>query len=122
VTGAGQSKTVKIIGVSCSPRKDRTTAAALRVCLEAAKAAGPEIEVELIDLGGMKIKTGAGIPLPRRTDNSVEAKLRAPNVAASSSGRRSLQQHELTLQGVPGSLDGIPGTSLCVTRSAGGDG
>ena len=47
--GASPAKTVKIIGVSCSPRKDRTTAAALRVCLEAAKGAGPEIEVELID-------------------------------------------------------------------------
>jgi len=84
-TGASQSKTVKIIGVSCSPRKDRTTAAALRVCLEAAKAAGPEVEIELIDLGGMKINgdLAAGIPLAagERDDfPKIEEKLRAPNV------------------------------------------
>ena len=48
-----QGKTVKIIGVSCSPRRDRTTAAALRVCLEAAKGSGPDIEIELIDLGAV---------------------------------------------------------------------
>jgi multimeric flavodoxin WrbA len=77
--GAGQSKTVKIIGVSCSPRKDRTTAAALRVCLEAAKAAGPEVEVELIDLGGMKIN--GDLAAGERDDfPQFEAKLRAPNV------------------------------------------
>lgn len=83
--GAGQAKTVKIIGVSCSPRKDRTTAAALRVCLEAAKSVGPDIEVELIDLGGLKINgdVAAGVPLAagERDDfPSIEARLRAPNV------------------------------------------
>ena len=82
---ASQTKTVKIIGISCSPRKDRTTAAAMRVCLEAAKAASPEIEVELIDLGGMKINgdLAAGVPLAagERDDfPQIEAKLRAPNV------------------------------------------
>lgn len=80
-----QAKTVKIIGVSCSPRKDRTTAAALRICLESARAAGPEIETELIDLGGMKINgdLAAGIPLAagERDDfPPIEAKLRAPAV------------------------------------------
>ncbi len=82
---APEAKTVKIIGISCSPRKDRTTAAALRVCLEAAKTAGPEIEIELIDLGGLKINgdVAAGIPLAagERDDfPQIEAKLRAPNV------------------------------------------
>jgi multimeric flavodoxin WrbA len=85
--GGSQARTTKIIGVSCSPRKDRTTAAALRVCLEAAKAAGADIEVELIDLGGMKINgdLAAGIALPagERDDfPQIEAKLRAPKVAA----------------------------------------
>lgn len=58
-------KAVKIVAVACSPRKDRTTAAALRICLEAAKASAPEIETELIDLGGLKIpgEVAAGIPL-----------------------------------------------------------
>lgn len=78
-------KTVKIIGVSCSPRRDRTTAAALRVCLEAAKGSGPDIEIELIDLGGLKINgdLAAGIPLAagERDDfPQIGAKLRAPNV------------------------------------------
>lgn len=84
--GAGQARTVKIIGVSCSPRRDRTTAAALRVCLEAARSVGPDIEVELIDLGGLKINgdVAAGVPLAagERDDfPSIEAKLRASNVA-----------------------------------------
>jgi len=46
---------IKIIGLSTSPRKGKTTAAALRVCLDAAKAAGPNIEVELIELAGLSI-------------------------------------------------------------------
>jgi len=48
-------KTVKIIGVSCSPRKGKTTAAALRICLEAAKAVNPSITTELIELAGRNI-------------------------------------------------------------------
>jgi hypothetical protein len=39
---------IKVIGLSCSPRKGKTTAAALQVCLDAAKAVGPNVEVELI--------------------------------------------------------------------------
>jgi multimeric flavodoxin WrbA len=80
------SKEIKIIGVSCSPRRDRTTAAAVRACLEAAKASSAGVEVELIDLGGLKINgdLAAGIPLAagERDDfPQIEAKLRAPNVA-----------------------------------------
>jgi multimeric flavodoxin WrbA len=80
------SKAIKIIGVSCSPRRDRTTAAALRACLDAAKASSPNVEVELVDLGGLKINgdVAAGIPLAagERDDfPQIEAKLRAPNVA-----------------------------------------
>jgi multimeric flavodoxin WrbA len=82
---AQQPGAVKIIGVACSPRRDRTTAAAMKVCLEAAKAFAPEIEVELIDLGGMKIpgEVAAGVPLAEgeRDDfPQIEAKLRAPGV------------------------------------------
>lgn len=71
----------KIVAVSCSPRKDRTTAAALRICLEAAKASNPEIETELIDLGGLKINgdLAAGIPLAEGERDDfprIEAKLR----------------------------------------------
>jgi multimeric flavodoxin WrbA len=76
---------VKIIGISCSPRKDRTTAAALRVCLEAAQSVGSGIEIELIDLGGLKINgdLAAGIPLPEGERDDfplIEAKLRGANV------------------------------------------
>jgi len=46
---------IKVIGLSCSPRKGKTTAAALQVCLDAAKAVGPNIEVELIELAGLNI-------------------------------------------------------------------
>ena len=81
------SKTVKIIGVACSPRKDRTTAAAMRACLEAAKGVGTDIEVELIDLGGMKINgdLAAGIPLaPGERDDfpKVEARMLDPSLGA----------------------------------------
>ena len=52
---AAKGGPIKIIGLSCSPRKGKTTAAALQVCLDAAKAVGPNIEVELIELAGMNI-------------------------------------------------------------------
>jgi multimeric flavodoxin WrbA len=80
------SKQIKIIGVSCSPRKGRTTAAALRACLDAAKGAGPNVEVELIDLGGLSINgdVAAGIPLAAGQQDDfpkIEAKMRDPSVA-----------------------------------------
>ncbi len=83
---AGAAKSVKIIGVSCSPRKGRTTAAAVRSCLEAAREVGQGIEIELIDLGGMKINgdLAAGIPLEAGQQDDfvkVEAKMREPGVA-----------------------------------------
>ena len=48
-------KGIKIIGVSCSPRKGKTTAAALSICLEAAKAVDPRVNTELIELAGRGI-------------------------------------------------------------------
>ena len=41
---------LKILGISCSPRKGKTTTAALRICLDAVKATDGRIEVELIEL------------------------------------------------------------------------
>jgi multimeric flavodoxin WrbA len=85
-TSAGSpAKAVKIIGVACSPRGDRTTAAAVRICLEAAKGANPDIETELVDLGGMKIDgdLAAGVQLgPGERDDfpKIEAKLLEPAV------------------------------------------
>ncbi len=82
---APAARTLKILGFACSPRRDQTTAAALRACLDSAKGFGPHIEVELIDLGGMKIPVdvAAGVPLsPGERDDfpALEAKLRAPEV------------------------------------------
>lgn len=85
-SGAPPTKrALKIIGVACSPRRDRTTAAALRACLDSAKGFSPHVDVELINLGGLKIpgEVAAGVPLPvgERDDfPALEAKLRAPEV------------------------------------------
>ena len=43
------------MGISCSPRKGKTTAASVRVALEAAVGVSPDIETELIELAGMNI-------------------------------------------------------------------
>lgn len=52
---ASRGKAIKIIGVSCSPRKGMTTAKAVQSALDAAKGVDPRIEIELIDLGGLNI-------------------------------------------------------------------
>lgn len=51
----GNTKPVKILGVSCSPRKGMTTAKAVQVALDAAKGVDARIQTELIDLGGLNI-------------------------------------------------------------------
>jgi multimeric flavodoxin WrbA len=54
--GNAPGRRVKIVAVSCSPRKGKTTAAGLALALEGARAANPErIETELIELAGMRI-------------------------------------------------------------------
>lgn len=54
---------IKIIAISGSPRKGKTTATALQVCLDAAKAVAPdEIETQLIELAGMKIDGSLAAP------------------------------------------------------------
>jgi multimeric flavodoxin WrbA len=66
-SAAGQTlaKPIKILAISTSPRKGKTTAAGLRICLEAAKAVDPEhIETELIELAGMKIPGAPAVGLP----------------------------------------------------------
>jgi len=52
---AQDRKAVKIVAVSCSPRKGKTTAAALNICLEAAKAVDSRVTTELIELAGRNI-------------------------------------------------------------------
>jgi len=46
---------MKIIGVSCSPRKGKSSKYALEVCLQAVKETLPEAETVLIELSDMKI-------------------------------------------------------------------
>ena len=78
---------LKIIGVCCSPRAGKTTSAALALCLAAAKEKDPNIETELIELGGLSIpaQLAAGLPLREGEvdDFSEIAKMLAdPSVAA----------------------------------------
>jgi multimeric flavodoxin WrbA len=56
---------IKILAISCSPRKGKSTATALGVCLQAAQEVSPKIETELIELAGLRINgsVAAGIPL-----------------------------------------------------------
>ncbi len=56
IAAAGQAGIIRIVGVSCSPRKGKTTATAVKVALEAAKEVDERIRVELLDLGGMNIE------------------------------------------------------------------
>ena len=60
----GGNKTMKILGVSCSPRKGMTTAKAVEVALDAAKAVDPRIQTELIDLGELNIAGYSPKPPP----------------------------------------------------------
>lgn len=79
-------KTMKIIGVCCSPRKGKTTAAALKVCLDEASKVSEKIETELIELAGLKIpaQVAAGVPLDEGEKDDFPAmipKLSDHNVA-----------------------------------------
>lgn len=42
---------IRIVGVSCSPRRGKTTATGVQTALEAAQETSPRIQIELIDLG-----------------------------------------------------------------------
>ena len=77
---------IKILGISCSPRKGKTTTAAMKICLDAVKATDGRIEVELIELAGLKIpgEVAAGIALePGERDDfpALVPKLSEPAVA-----------------------------------------
>jgi multimeric flavodoxin WrbA len=78
---------IKILGVSTSLRKGKTTAAAVQRALEAAKAVAPDrIEIELIELAGLKlpVEVVLGEPLaPGEQDDfpPIAEKLAAPDVA-----------------------------------------
>ena len=46
---------IRVLGISCSPRKGMTTATSVQVALDAAKEVDGRVQTELIDLGGMTI-------------------------------------------------------------------
>jgi len=81
---AGNRKPVKILGISCSPRKGKTTATAVKAALDAAKKVDSRIEVELLDLGGLEISgfSGRATGSQKATDDFdlILPKLRDPNV------------------------------------------
>lgn len=75
----GGGKGLKILGISCSPRRGMTTAKAVQAALDAAKSVDAGIEVELIDLGGLKIAGWS--PTPSEDDfNAILPKLQNPSV------------------------------------------
>jgi multimeric flavodoxin WrbA len=83
---AAQSRPIKILGICCSPRKGKNTAAALRIYLDAVAAVDGRIEVELIELAGRKIpgEVAAEIALePGQRDDfpALAPKLSEPAVA-----------------------------------------
>jgi multimeric flavodoxin WrbA len=70
-----------VLGVSCSPRSGKTTAAAVRVSLDAAAAVDTSIRTELIDLGGKSIGGWNGAGLPKDDSRSIIPRLRDPALA-----------------------------------------
>jgi multimeric flavodoxin WrbA len=79
---AGSEK-ILIVGVSCSPRKGKTTATAIQAALDAAGGINSQITTELFDLGGMKI---SGLFQPRGENEAKDdfekilPTLRSPNL------------------------------------------
>jgi len=57
---AEDSKTVRIVGVSCSPREGKTTATAVKVALDAARGVDSHVKTEFLDLGGLEISGSLG--------------------------------------------------------------
>ena len=77
---ASTGKTLKILGIACSPRKGMTTAKAIQTALDAAKSVDARFEIELIDLGGMNI--AGWLPNPPDDDfKTILPKLQDPAVA-----------------------------------------
>jgi len=82
---AVNDENIRIVGVSCSPRKGKTTATSVKVALDAASKVNPLIQTELIDLGGLAIAgslggaTSAGAQQPKDDfDLMVLPRLRYP--------------------------------------------
>jgi multimeric flavodoxin WrbA len=59
-TATDTKDSILVLGVSCSPRKGKTTATAMTAALEAAGKVDPCITTKLIDLGGLAIAGSDG--------------------------------------------------------------
>jgi len=82
---SAEGERLTIVGIGCSPRKGKTTASALQVCLAEAEKVSDRIKVELIELAGLKIpaQVAAGVPLDEGEKDdfpSLVPKLEAPEV------------------------------------------
>jgi multimeric flavodoxin WrbA len=78
----GEAKGIRIVGICGSPRKGKTTSAALRVALESAQSVGRGVEVELLELSDYRIEF-AGTPAAAQGQDdfpTLAAKLIAPSV------------------------------------------
>jgi len=72
-------ETVRIVGVSCSPREGKTTATAVKAALDATKQVDARIKTELLDLGGMQIAGWPGDGKPPKDDfDRILPKLKDP--------------------------------------------
>jgi len=75
-----RGKEIRIVGISCSPRKGKTTAASVQVALAAAAPVSPDIETELIELAGMNIPVFDPVNPAKGDFAQVEAKLSDPAI------------------------------------------
>lgn len=80
--GPAAGTKARVIAISCSPRKGKTTAAALQVCLDAIRAANPQIETELVDLAGLSIPVFNPASPGGGDFAGLAAKIAAPDVKA----------------------------------------
>ncbi len=84
---AAAARPLKVLGVACSMRPGKTTAAGVQAALTGAKSVSPRIEIEFVDLGGKDIWSGAlgrrsadGSPL-KDDFEEVLAQLKDPQLA-----------------------------------------
>jgi multimeric flavodoxin WrbA len=82
-----EKKAIRIVGISCSPRKGKTTSTSVKVALDAASGVDKSIKTELIDLGGLNIAGWTGGAKPNEAQDVEDdfqlllPSLKAPNLA-----------------------------------------
>ncbi len=79
--GGQETKAIRIIGISCSPRKGKTTATSVKVALDAAAGVDKNIKTEMIDLGGLNIAGWPGGESKTKDDlDSIISRLGEPDI------------------------------------------